>query len=259
MCRTSRQGMSGVSCRSRHSRRSRAPTPGGSSRWTRRSASSACSIVASPPKSRTTSWRSSLKIAVLVEVVDDVLGQLADGRLAVEEAELIGQVVVERAGPRGHVLHRFLLAVGLLAERRPGSAAALRRRARSSSRRARSSCRTRWAPAPAAGSAAAGPAVSSPSASVGGDFPQVVQDRILAQLLLDPLLQRHDRQLQDLHRLDHARRHPKAHLGPHLLRGIEPHDPLLPSENDRRRSRQPSLETRSAPAMRTHLLATIMP
>ena len=33
-CRTSRQGMSGVSCRSRHSRRFRAPTPGGSSFWT---------------------------------------------------------------------------------------------------------------------------------------------------------------------------------------------------------------------------------
>ena len=33
---TSWQGMSGVSCSSRHSRKSRAPTPGGSSRWTRR-------------------------------------------------------------------------------------------------------------------------------------------------------------------------------------------------------------------------------
>ena len=35
----------------------------------------------------------------------------ADRRVAVEEAELIGQVVVERAGPRGHVLHGVLLAV----------------------------------------------------------------------------------------------------------------------------------------------------
>ena len=60
-----------------------------------------------------------MNIALLVEVVDDVLGQLANDRLAVEEAELIGQVVVERAGPRGHVLHGFLLAVGLLAERGP--------------------------------------------------------------------------------------------------------------------------------------------
>ena len=70
-------------------------------------------------KSRTTSWKVSLKIALLVEVVNDVLGQLADGRFAVEEAELIGQVVVERAGPRGHVLHGVLFAVGLLAEGRP--------------------------------------------------------------------------------------------------------------------------------------------
>ena len=32
-----------------------------------------------------------------------------------------------------------------------------------------------------------------------------VQDRVLLDLLLDALLQRHDGQLQDLHRLDHAR------------------------------------------------------
>ena len=43
-----------------------------------------------------------------------------------------------------------------------------------------------------------------PSGRVGIDFLQL-QDRILLHLLLDPLLQRHDRQLQDLHRLDHPR------------------------------------------------------
>ena len=68
-----------------------------------------------------------MQVAVLVEVVDDVLGQRADGRLAVEEAELIGQVVVERPGPRGHVLHRVVLAVGLLAQRGPAQPVRLRR------------------------------------------------------------------------------------------------------------------------------------
>ena len=33
------------------------------------------------------------------------------------------------------------------------------------------------------------------------------QDRILVHFLLDSLLERHDRQLQNLHRLDHPRRH----------------------------------------------------
>ena len=69
---------------------------------------------------------------VVVEVVDDVLGQGADGRLGVEEAELVGQVVVERLRPRGHVLHGVVLAVGLLAQRGPAEAVRLAERARTS-------------------------------------------------------------------------------------------------------------------------------
>ena len=41
----------------------------------------------------------------------------------------------------------------------------------------------------------------------------------------DPLLQRQQWQLQDLHRLDHAGCHAKAHVGPHLLRGVKTHGP----------------------------------
>ena len=164
--------------------------------------------------------------ALFIEVVNDVLGDLADDRLAVEEAELIGQVIVKRPRPRGHVLHGFLLAVGLFAERSPAAPGSLvvdlapvfierdqafelvglrirhrlfrlgRRRvviARLGRRR----------------------------------FSQIFEDRILAELLLDPFLQCHDRQLQNLHRLDHARRHPKAHLRSHLLRRFEPHYPCF--------------------------------
>ena len=84
-----------------------------------RSASSACSQRRPAVEVANHVLQVELEQALLVEVVDDVLGQLADDRLAVEEAELIGQVIVERAGTRGHVLHGFLLAVGLFAERRP--------------------------------------------------------------------------------------------------------------------------------------------
>ena len=63
--------------------------------------------------------QAELEVAVLVEVVDDVLGKLLDRRVAVEEAELIGQIIVKRPGPRGHVLHGVLLAVAFLAQGGP--------------------------------------------------------------------------------------------------------------------------------------------
>ena len=49
------------------------------------------------------------------------------------------------------------------------------------------------------------------------------QNRVLAEFLVDPLLQRHERQLQDFHRLNHPRSHAETHVHPHLLRGIKPH------------------------------------
>ena len=173
--------------------------------------------------------QAELQVAVVVQVVNDVLGQLADGRFAVEEAELFAQVVVERPRARGHVLHGVLLAIALLAERGPAPSRALvvelapvlvhpdqavefvrllRRLGLGDGRR---------------------PRLLALSVGGRGRFPQVHQDGVLAQLLLDPLLQGHDRQLQDLHRLDHPRRHPQAHLGSHLLRGIKPHEPILSS------------------------------
>ena len=42
-----------------------------------------------------------------------------------------------------------------------------------------------------------------------------LQHRVAFHLLLDPLLQRHQRELQDLHALNHARRKELPHLLPH--------------------------------------------
>ena len=54
-----------------------------------------------------------------------------------------------------------------------------------------------------------------------------LEDRILLELLLDPLLQRHDRQLENLHGLDHAggQNHPLVH--PLVHARIESHESIL--------------------------------
>ena len=80
--------------------------------------------------------------------------------VAVEEAELVGQVVVQRAGPRGHVLHRVVLAVRLLAQGRAAGPVALRRRIRPSRRPCR---RTRSASPP---SSSVGRRLGGPASSV---------------------------------------------------------------------------------------------
>ncbi len=176
------------------------------------------------------------EIAALVQVVDDVLGQGVHLGIAIEEAELIDQVVVERSGPRRHILHRVLLAVGVLAQRRPAAPRALV---------------VDLAPVLVQVDQAIELVGLGVGLGLGGRRRRLLgialrlarlaelQHRILAQLLLDPLLQGHDRQLQDFHRLDHARRHSEAHLGPHLLGRVEPHDPLVRSQKvGRLRERQ---------------------
>ena len=50
-----------------------------------------------------------------------------------------------------------------------------------------------------------------------------LQDRILLQLVFDALLQGHHGELEDLHRLDHARRQLHSLVDPHVLPGINPH------------------------------------
>ena len=46
---------------------------------------------------------------------------------------------------------------------------------------------------------------------------------VVLDLLFDPLLKGHDRQLQDLHRLDHARRKHLLLRHPHFLAERHPH------------------------------------
>src|SRR5205823_4161127 len=63
-----------------------------------------------------------------------------------------------------------------------------------------------------------------------------LQDGVLLELLLDALLQGHDRELQDLHRLDHARRQNHGLVHPLLHRRVESHE-STPLQNARRPSR----------------------
>ena len=164
--------------------------------------------------------------AVVVQVVDDELGDRPGGRVAVEEPELIREVVVERLRSRRHVLHGVVLAVGLFAE---GGAAEAR------------AIEVGVVPivleAVDLGLGGLGVGLRlGRSRSVlsigvgfgGGGLAEVDQDRVLDDLLVDPLLQRHQGELEDLHRLDHPGRHAEPHVGPHLLGGIESHDPFRP-------------------------------
>ena len=164
---------------------------------------------------------------------------------------------MKRPGPRGHVLHGLLLAVGLFAERSPAAPRALV---------------VDLAPV----FVERDQAVEFVGLGIGHwlfdrrgrrvvigwlgrrRFSQVFEDGVLAQLLLDPFLQRHDRQLQNLHRLDHPRRHPKAHLGSHLLRRIEPHYPCFHQLQNSAHAPAPASRACDA-ADRDSSPATIMP
>ena len=182
--------------------------------------------------------QAELEVAVLVQVVNDVLGKLLDRRVAIEKAELFGQIIVKRTRTRGHVLHGVLLAVAFLAQGGPAPprplviklAPVLVQTAqavefvRLGLDLGLSDCR--------------GSRLFAVRLRRCGRLAEIHQNRVLAQFLLDPLLQSHDRQLQDFHRLDHPRRHPQAHLGPHLLRGIKTHQPILSSITRRKSKRQ---------------------
>src|SRR5271165_6892674 len=65
--------------------------------------------------------QAELEVAVIVQVVNDVLGKLLDRRAAIEKAELFGQIIVKRTRTRGHVLHGVLLAVTFLAQGGPAA------------------------------------------------------------------------------------------------------------------------------------------
>ncbi len=153
-------GTPGTNCNSRHSRRSRAPTPGGSSfctsasaRWAKAKSSGAgvgAQQVLQPP----------LQIAVGVEVVDDAVGHRPQRRLQVEPAQLVVQIVLQRLRPGDHVGHRVELALAGLfdlaararasaprsgrATPRPSSSAARNRPRSSGSRRSPTRALPRW-------------------------------------------------------------------------------------------------------------------
>ncbi len=162
------------------------------------------------------------QIAALVQMGDQVFeqGKLLGGR--VQEGQLMAQIFLERLGSRRHVLHGVVLLVGFLIE-------AVARRLVAF---------IEVVPVPAQSFQAIkidflivalvndqlafefGRALVL-KLSVGffvwsgfviGDF-FLLEHRILLQLLLDALLERHDGQLKDLHRLNHAggQNHPLVH------------------------------------------------
>ena len=123
--RTSRQGTSGVSWRSRHSLEVAGADAGRVELLDQRQGFLGLGIGAVATIIADEVAKLDVEEAVVVEVIDQVIGQGPDLAVAFEIAELVGQVVVERLGPRGHVLHGVVLAIGLLAQGRPAQAVRL--------------------------------------------------------------------------------------------------------------------------------------
>jgi hypothetical protein len=104
--------MSGVSCSSRHSRRSRAATPGGSSAGPRpapRSSQLQFAPAASGGSRSSRLDRNSRRPGI--EAGDDPLAHLAAVGLQFQFAQLMQQIIVQRLGPGDDVGHRVVLAV----------------------------------------------------------------------------------------------------------------------------------------------------
>ena len=152
--------------------------------------------------------------AVGVQAVDDPLGHLPRVGIEFKPAQLVAQIVMQRLRPRHHVGDRVVLAIGVLLHARAGGARPILERV--------------------------GPLfveIQQPLeiflvvlGLVDDQFPflrrrsigilfvfdrlvrqvgivfLLVETGVLGDLLFDPLLKLHDRELQNLHRLDHSRR-----------------------------------------------------
>ena len=136
------------------------------------------------------------------------------GRVQVEPAQLIVQIVLQRLRPGDHVGHGVVLPLAFLF--RPACWRACER----SSKWSGHSSSMFISRSKSSSLFFVSSTTSSRSSTVGasgfggldfffrqiGIFVLLLEQRVFLHLLLDPLLQGHDRQLQDLHRLDHARR-----------------------------------------------------
>ena len=121
--------MSSSSCSSRHSRRSRAATPGGSSCWTACSTCSTRSGVVGGSNveaiSRSETGRSSSfsfrRPRCPVRSTNEMMcsARALSGVRQLQVGELLGQVVLQRLRPLDDVLHRVELAVAQLVQGSP--------------------------------------------------------------------------------------------------------------------------------------------
>ena len=157
-----------------------------------------------------------LQIPVGIEVVDDAVGHRPQVRRQVEPAQLVVEVILQRLGPGDHVGHRVELAfAGLLdlAPRRMGALLEVVRPLLVHLHQPLEILLVRvglvdhqFAFFLAGG---VGRLTLLQLGPLGGKLRLLLhqlEHRILFHLLLDPFLERQDRQLQNLHRLDHPRR-----------------------------------------------------
>ncbi len=156
----------------------------------------------------------ALQVAVGVEVVDDPVAHLPQRLVEIEPAKLIVQIVLQRLRTIDHVGHRVVLAVAFFVDASGRGAAALLEvvgpllvhvAAAARNRPRCSSFRRRPARALRASERRDSELLDFFLGQIG-IFLDQFERLVFLHLLLDALLQGHDRQLQDFHRLDHARR-----------------------------------------------------
>ena len=135
--------MPGINCNSRHSRRSRAPTPGGSSFCTSASACWARASSSGPASGSIRSSSRALQIAVGVEVVDDPVGHRPQLGVEVEPAQLVVQIILQRLRPGDHVGHGVVLALAFLFDPRAATGASAPRSGRATPRPSSAAARSR--------------------------------------------------------------------------------------------------------------------
>ena len=183
------------------------------------------------------------QIAVGIEVVDHLLRGLPHLRTELVVGELLVEMVEERLGALLHVGHGVEVAVGGLVDPGGGRAAAVVVRLGVVARPVVGALeiglvgmvlidderpfggrpfRSRIGGIDRRGEAAG---FAFRAVSNGGIAERIVdlEGLVVLDLLLDPLLKRHRRQLQDFHRLDHAWREHLLLRQPHFLAERHPH------------------------------------
>ena len=157
-------------------------------------------------------FQPALQPAVRVQVVDDPVGHGPKLGVQLEPRQLIVQVVLKRLRPVGHVGHGVVPPLALLLNAVPRRPGALLEVVRPFLVHLQEPLEVLFVAGGLVdhqlpllvGRGVGRLGLDLLGRQVGILLPHL-QDRVLLHLLLDPLFQRQDRQLEDLHRLDHPR------------------------------------------------------